>query len=303
MIVTESPSLRMRAVGFVLGLLPKFFPADTEKLDQTLAKREPVPATMPAALSKACEIDEWEDDGQRAVTLKPRVGGSDWHILYLHGGGYVLPLSPFHWGMIGKLIEATGATVTLPFYALSPEHDHRKGTAFVRRAYDRVRAAHSGPIAIAGDSAGANFALSLVLRLKAAGAHLPDKLVLFSPWLDLMVKDPRAADVEPRDVMLSLNGLRHSAELWAGDSDATDPLMSPLFADLGGLPPLAIFQGDSDLFVVDARTFVAKATEAGVDVGYYEYSGACHDFMLFTFTPESQDCLTRVSFFLRQRRR
>ncbi|MEE4348657.1 MAG: alpha/beta hydrolase [Pacificimonas sp.] len=295
MIAFEKPSKRQRLFKGILKLLPSVFPKDQAKFDKMLSTRKADAPPIPKKIVAACRVESREDDGQRIVTLTPKGGTGDWHILYLHGGGYVLPASPFHWAMIGRLIEVTGAAVTVPLYALSPENDHRRGTAMVRRAYDRLRAEHGGRVAVAGDSAGANFALSLAQRLRADGAAMPDHLVLFSPWLDFTGRDPAMAAVEPHDIMLTVDGLRHAGTMWAGDVDPADPLMSPLYADLNGLPPMTIFQGTHDIFVIDARTFTARAEAADVDIDYFEYEGAVHDFMIFNFLPEAKDCHARVA--------
>ncbi|MBZ6377818.1 hypothetical protein B5C34_02965 [Pacificimonas flava] len=297
MLVTKTPSPALRLVTGALGLMPKVFPAP-EKLKPVLAKRDAAPAKLPSSLLKLCTPQEVVEAGQRVLTLTPRTGASAWHIVYFHGGGFVLPMSPFHWRMIGKLIESTGATVTLPFYGLAPEFDHRPAHALAETVLERVRASHDGPIALAGDSAGANLALAATLNEGAAGRALPDRLILFSPWLDLTMSDPASAEIESSDVMLSAEGLRWCGEAWAGPEDAAGPLLSPLFADLEGLPPMIVFQGDRDMFVVDARTFAEKVRQAGAALDYFEYGGAPHDFMLFTFTREAKDVQRRVKDFL-----
>ena len=156
-------------------------------------------------------------------------------------------------------------------------------------------------VALAGDSAGANFALSLAIRRRAAGAPLPDRLVLFSPWLDLTLSDPAARQVEPRDGILAVDGAIRCGRWWVAGKDPLLPEFSPLHADLAGLPAMAVFQGTHDIFVVDARTFQARAAAQGVDLQYFEYEGAFHVFMGARATRESRDVYKRVAGFLAPR--
>ena len=238
-------------------------------------------------------------DGQTVVTLKPHSGRSDRHILYLHGGAYFSAMLAAHWSIIGALIQATGASVTIPLYALAPENDFRRGTALVDAVYRQLEEQHPGErIVVAGDSSGGNFALNLVLRRRDGGQSMPDRLILFAPWLDLTMQDERATAMETEDVMLGVAGLRLCGRWWAGDLDPGSPQFSPLVADLSGLPPIALFQGERDIFVIDARTFVDRCRTAEVDCRYYEYPGAFHVFMGVTFTPEANDVFHIIASFM-----
>jgi acetyl esterase/lipase len=114
----------------------------------------------------------------------------------------------------------------------------------------------------------------------------------------MAMKDPAAQDVQPHDIMLNIESIRVLGEWWAGDRGVDHPHASPLYADLKGLPPIAIFQGCHDVFVTDSRTFAAKADAAGVPTKLYEYEGGPHVYMALTFTRESKDTLKLVKDFL-----
>ncbi len=98
--------------------------------------------------------------------------------------------------------------------------------------------------------------------------------------------------------MLAVDGVRECGSWWAGPLDARSPHLSPLYADLAGLPSTAYFQGTHDILVVDARSFASKAEAAGMDLRYFEYPGAFHVFMGATFTPEARDVFRHVATFL-----
>lgn len=293
------PSLRMRLAKFAFGLLPAPFPEAAVMREKLARRAPPEAAPIPAALRKACAVSESVFEGSRVITLAPLGGGSGTQLLYLHGGGYINPLHAVHWGLLKALCRASGATITVPLYPLAPEHDHRPGTALVLALCHRLRADHpDARIVVGGDSAGGNFALGTALRLREAGEQMPDGLLLYSPWLDLTMTDARASTVESADIMLRVELLRICGTMWAGDADPAAPPLSPLHANLAGLPPVAIFQGTADVLSVDARSFAKRAEREGHPVDYFEYAGAFHDFMIAGFTREAQHCIARSAAFL-----
>lgn len=295
----ERPSLRLKLAKTLFGLLPAPFPEAAELRAKLAGRKPPQAAKMPRAVEQQFVVEKQEHRGSAVYRLTPRENRSDWQILYLHGGAYVNPLHAAHWGVLRALGKATGATITLPLYPLAPEHDYRPGCALVEDVYQRIRAENPGAkIAIAGDSAGGNFALGSALRLRDAGQPMPDALVLFAPWMDLTLADERARAIEPDDIMLTVGRLRICGQMWAGSDDPARADLSPLRTDLSGLPPMAIFQGTHDILQVDARSFAERAEAEGHPVSYFEYEGAFHDFMIATFTREAQHCYARVGEFL-----
>lgn len=280
---------------FLMGLAPKILGDEVKLREQLLNRDAPQAERIPTALRSSCHIAEYVHQDQRVVTLTPRKGKRDLHVFYLHGGAYVNPLLRAHWSIIGAVISATGATVTVPLYALAPENDYRVGTDLIDTVFDSIVSARNGEkIVVMGDSAGGNAALTLALRRRDEGLSLPDHLFLFAPWLDLSLRDAEMRALESKDIMLAVDGLRECGRMWAGDIPPSSPYMSPLYADLRGMPPMSIFQGDRDIFVVDARKFAVKAQVAGVTLDYHEYPGAFHVFMGLTFLPEAKDVFRRV---------
>nr|WP_137676048.1 alpha/beta hydrolase [Parerythrobacter lutipelagi] len=294
------PSLRLRIAKALFRLLPAPFPEASEIRDKLAKRSPPQAAPMPKSVEKQFMVQQQDHWGVPVYHLTPRENRSDWQIIYLHGGGYVNPMHAVHWGVMRELAKTTGATITLPLYSLAPEHDYRPGAELVFDIYNRIRVENpTAKIALAGDSAGANFALGTALRLRNSEHPQPDALVLFSPWMDLTLADERARAVERDDIMLGVDRLRICGEMWAGDADPARPDLSPLYADLSGLPPMAIFQGTHDLLCIDARSFAERAEAEGHTVEYYEYAGAFHDFMIAGFTREAQHCYARTGQFLK----
>lgn len=252
-------------------------------------------AALPAHMSAKCDMHEEQIDGMRVVRLVPKFEASGWHIIYTHGGAYVSGLITAHWDIVDALIEATGATVTVPLYPLAPESNHRCAYAFLKAVYLRVLAiTPSANVVLAGDSAGAALALGQALEYREAGLPMPARVITFAPWLDISLADPAALAVESHDIVLGIEGLRHCGLWWAAGDDPHTPRLSPLYADVRGLPPIDLYQGTHDLLVVDARTFAAKVLAAGGRMRYFEYAGGFHVFMAARFTPEAKDVFKKV---------
>jgi acetyl esterase/lipase len=294
------PSAQMRLATLALRWTSR--PTrDAEAARRGVAGRsDPRPAPTTSGVRRRCAVHEAQVLGRPVYTLTPRRGGSRWHILYTHGGAFVNPLQKAHWDIVAALVDATGATVTVPLYPLAPEHTHeaafRQLDAVYRRLLARVAPAR---IVLCGDSAGANLALAQALRCRDAGIPLPGHVVLFSPWLDLAMANPAARAVEPLDVMLRVDALREWGRWWAGTADPGSPALSPLAADLGGLPPIQLYQGTHDVLLPDARTFRDRVAAAGGRLAYHETRGGFHAFMGATFTPEAQHVFRQLRAHLR----
>lgn len=279
----------------LLWLTPKRH-VSRERIKAHYIGADPEPyAPVTRGLERICEITREVTDGQTVITLTPKGAAPTGQIIYLHGGAYVNPIRKAHWNMIAGLIRRTGARVTVPLYARAPQSDYRPATALVMALCDEMG---GQPFALAGDSAGGNFVMSVTLRRRDAGLSMPSACVLFSPWLDLTLADPAARALEPRDPMLAVEGLRLGGEWWAGDQDPAGPYFSPLHADLSNLPPISVFQGDQDIFLPDTRNFVAKLREQGTPIDYTEAKGGFHVYMGATFTPEARAALDKAGRFI-----
>jgi acetyl esterase/lipase len=147
-----------------------------------------------------------------------------------------------------------------------------------------------GDIMLAGDSAGGGLAVSLAVEMRER--HMPpaQALILMSPWLDVTMGNPDIPLYEAGDLVISAPGLRQLGQMWAGNRDPHDAWVSPLYADVTGLPPVTMIVGGSELFVPDCRLFRDKALAAGVLAEYREFAGCMHAFMLLP-TPEGRAAL------------
>ncbi len=297
------PSIAMRAITWVMSKRRPVFPGDPAGYAQMIATRKkPRDAPMPPKFAQQFNVEQRQINGRDVVTLHPASGPAVWHMLYFHGGGFVLPMFKEHWPLAAALVEQTGVSITLPLYDVVPEASASDQDALADAAYAQLAAIHPPEkIVLCGDSAGGHMALSLAVRQAKAGGPQPGRLALFAPWLDLTMADPAMAAVEPHDIMLKIGTLRACGAMFAKDRDPGSPECSPLYLPtetLAMLPPTRIWTGRHDLFIVDSRSFAARLRSAGVDVKLYEYAAAPHVFMAITPTREAKDVFALLRDFL-----
>jgi monoterpene epsilon-lactone hydrolase len=266
---------------------------------QIARHRRVEPAEPSARMRRKFAIDTITIDGVQVFLVRPRVGGSEATILYLHGGAWVFDVLAPHWWIVEALIDRTGAQIVLPRYPLAPEDTWRETYAFVDRLLDTHLTKARDRLIVAGDSAGGCLSVGIAQRLSARGAALPAGLLLFSPALDLTFSDPRVLAIEPRDPMLAVAGCRAAGRLWAAGTPLDDPRVSPLYGPLDGLPPVAIFTGTRDLLHPDATRLHERLTRAGKSVALHGYKDLCHVFVAAPI-PEAARALDEAGLFIRR---
>lgn len=253
-------------------------------------------AQIPASLRRLCQVNSTTIDGCTVITLSPRSKNRGIDLLYIHGGAYVHPIVTAHWHIIQRLIEHTGATVTVPSYGLAPEHTLTEGYTLLETVYRQlIDRAGGKPVYVSGDSAGGGLSLGLAITCRDRGIRLPDGLFLFSPFLDATLTNPAIESLRPLDPMLDVAGLRWCGEQWATDGiSLTDPRISPIYDSLANLPPIHIYQGGHDIFAADAQKFAQKAASTNTPVVLEMYPEGFHVFVGATFTAEAADVFRRV---------
>jgi monoterpene epsilon-lactone hydrolase len=202
----------------------------------------------------------------------------DHAVLYLHGGAYCVGSPKTHRAISGTLARLTGATVFVADYRLAPEHPFPAALDDAVAAYRGLvaRGYTADRIAIAGDSAGGGLAVATVLRLRDLGEAVPAALALFSPWVDL--SDRSAAVVPAGEVMISPPWVSECARAYLSGRDASEPLASPIHADLRGLPPTLVQVGTDEVLLTDSRRLEAALRGAGVPVQLEEFPRRWHVF-------------------------
>lgn len=233
---------------------------------------------LPAGLS--CEtVTLGTVPAQRISVAKPGAGV----LLYLHGGAYSSGSPETHRNLCSHLAQAAACTVYTLDYRLAPEHPFPAGLDDAEAAYRTLLAqgVKSTQIAIAGDSAGGGMALALAQRIRAAGLPAPALLYLLSPWSDLTFSGESIKTRAGVDPMVTEPWIRAGADMYIAGGDARDPLISPVFADYQGLPPMLVQWGGDEILYSDCQRVVERARAAGVDVEFEVFDGLWHVFQVF----------------------
>jgi len=241
-------------------------------------------------------------DGMKAEWIIP--GGADLEkvILYVHGGGYVSGSCNDHRGFVAKFAKYCGVTNLLYEYRLAPEHPFPAALDDSVKAYNWLldRGFKPKNIIIAGESAGGGLGLALLLALKDLNRALPAAAVAISPWTDLTCssdsyRTKNKVSVAPQDSWLVFS------KYYVGNNPANQPLISPLFGDLKGLPPIFINAGENDELFEDGEKFYEKAREAGVDITFRAGVGMIHCYpLLAPLFREATAAMEEICAFIKQ---
>lgn len=270
---------------------PRTAEAEEARLTALRDQAEPV-YQLPKRLQFGVAVEATDRYGLRAFALNP--GGGDVTVLYLHGGAYVNSFNAYQWRFLDRLARATGCEVLAPDYHLVPFGDCERAHGELAALYRKWVEAHPGRrLVLMGDSAGGGLALALAEALAAAGDPMPERLVLFSPWVDVSMDNPDAAalaDVEP---MLHLDLMRVHGRWWAGDLDVHDGRVSPLYGDMAGLPPVTLWCGTRELLYPDILLCRDRLEAAGVDADLRVGRGLNHDYPLMPI-PEAEGVFREV---------
>jgi acetyl esterase/lipase len=224
-------------------------------------------------------------------------------MLYLHGGAFILGSPATHRAITRNLSALADLDVCVVDYRLAPEHPQPAAADDCLAVYRGLLEAGVRPeqLCLAGDSAGGNLVLVTLLRVRELGLPMPAAAVCLSPWTDLgtaFLHAPPAGDP-----MLSERWLAFSAELYCPAAEQRSlPGLSPLQADLSGLPALLIQVGEDELLRDHSLLLAERARNAGVEVGLQRYAGLWHVFQFHAGMLQSADlALQRVADFLRAR--
>ncbi|GGO23059.1 hydrolase [Microbispora rosea subsp. aerata] len=220
-------------------------------------------------------------------------------VLYFHGGAYFVCSPATHRPITWRLSAAAGRPVFSLDYRQGPVHSLPESLTDALRAYecllDRGYAARD--IVLAGDSAGGHLTLATLLALRDRGMPLPAAGICLSPWADLSSSRKRANVWS--DPMLPAGRVDWLARRWTAGLDRYDPLVSPVYGDYTGIPPLMIVTGSTEVLRDEARSVAVSAREYGVRVTYEEWSRMPHVFPLFAdVLPEGRLFFDHVSRFL-----
>lgn len=269
--------------------------AARERLEQLAAPHIPEGVAIEAVRANGVN-GEWVRAGQ---TVAGKV------VVYCHGGGYIMGNAKTARGLAVILSQATNCSVFSLDYRLAPEHPFPAALDDARAAY-RWLLETGNPaenIVFCGDSAGGGLALAALTALRDAGEKLPAGAVLITPWLDLAGTGDSRKTKQARDPWYNPESIElQAARFYAGANAVTNPLISPLYADLAGLPPILIQAAGDDTLVDDATRLYEKGKESGVDMTLEQWDEMWHVWHHFALqVPEAQEAVAKLGRFVQEK--
>ena len=219
-------------------------------------------------------------------------------ILYLHGGAYVAGNMKYARGFAGILADKTRQRVLSVAYRLAPEHPFPAALDDALAAYQYLLAKgwEARQISFVGESAGGGLIFCLCLKLKQLGLPLPAAIVGISPWTDLTFSGESYRTNATKDPSLAEDVLRDHAAVYANGKEQ-DPLVSPVFGDLTGLPPSLLLAGGDELLLSDTITLADRLKDSGCQCELIVEEGLWHVYVLFSI-PEAHAALDKIACFL-----
>ena len=219
-------------------------------------------------------------------------------IVLVHGGGFSSGSPRTHRQFAARLAQASGARVLVPDYALAPEEPSPAGLDDIVAVYAALaeQGVEPGDIAFNGDSSGGGLAVAALLKLRELGAPMPRALTLVSPWVDLTLSG-ESHETYKNHPNPSRENLKRAADWYAPGDRQRDPLVSPLFAELSGLPPTLVQAGGHEVLLDDSVELAARAKAAGIAVTLSVAPGLWHVYQ-HSDCPEAHDAIEEIATFV-----
>ncbi len=286
-------------------------PLNTPATPLPLMRRMMHAASLVMRAPRGLAREETSLGGVPALKLVPRNIDGSRHLLYLHGGAYIIGSPQGHSGLAGQLGAAANMTVWSLDYRLAPEHPYPAAEQDALAAYRALleQGIAAQDIAIAGDSAGGGLALATALAIRDTGLPVPAALALISPWADLTLSGRSMIDKLDVEPMLTPGWLEWAADAYCGVHGAqkatlrTHPGVSPLFGDFRGLPPMIIHAGSDEVLLDDAIGVSERAHGAGVTAQLRVFDGLWHVFQAQAgVLAEADESIAEIGQFLRWQR-
>ena len=213
----------------------------------------------------------------RCAWLVPDTAVDDEVVMYIHGGGFIYGSVNSHAAMVSHIAKAVNRKMLVIDYRLAPEHPFPGGLNDCVSVIETFCKQHpKSTFGIMGDSAGGNLAMAMQLQLKAIKGPMPQYSVVISPWVDLECKNPSFSRNKEMDAILTQGYLQICARMYAGERNLSDGLLSPVNADLAGLPPALIMYGSAEVLMDDSIHLHQQFGKAGVPSECVAFEGEQH---------------------------
>lgn len=238
-----------------------------------------------------------------AEWVLPRNADHNKVLLYLHGGGYTVGSAQTHRALVGAIAKAAGVCGLTPEYRLAPEHPFPAALYDALATYEWLLQTGHLPedIVVAGDSAGGGLTLALMQELRERQLPMPAGIALLAPWVDLHVELPSVARLIDVNPTLYIREMKAWARHYAGDFPLDHPQISPMFADLAGLPPTLMQVSDQDALIDENLILAQNAKQAGVALELQEWKGLIHVWQVFwRELPQAQEAVDKLGAFVKR---
>lgn len=227
-------------------------------------------------------IEEQFIDGFQVLTIFKN-NSKNKHIIFLHGGAYVMKAVKGHKTIIETMAKKYNLKVTFIDYPLAPENDIQKAHEILIKTYKKITLKYKDDdFFLFGDSSGGGLALSFLQQLKNINdVPFPKKTVLMSPWVDVSMSNSKIKDFEKKDPLLPLNGLIATGKQFAGSLDTQNPLISPIYGNMDNLKEIFLIFGTNEILYPDCLKLEkllknSNGTKVKTKIG----KNLCHDWIL-----------------------
>ncbi len=270
----------------------------------TIAQQKSTLSSSPMPLPPGVTLEKVDAGGVPAERIVAPGAGSRRWIFYTHGGGWAQGITDSHRFFVAKLSQALGASGLLPDYRLTPEHPFPAGLNDCVTAYRWLlsQGVAASQIAIAGESAGGNLALATTLSVRDSGDALPAVLVAISPATDMAMTGETFQTKAFVDPVLGAGLPQDAYALYTnhGATDPRNPLVSPLYADVHGMPPTLLQVGTQEVLLSDSTRMAERLKDAGVETKLEVWPGMFHAFAAGSdFIPEGRLAMKHSVKFIR----
>ena len=222
-------------------------------------------------------------------------------IYYLHGGGYAICSTNTHKRLIAHIAKTCHTKILAIDYRLAPEHPFPAAIEDSMSVYqDLLKHYDASQIILMGDSAGGGLSMATLLKIKELGLPQPKAAALLSPWVDLAQENESYQTKATKDLIISVPDIRRYSKDYFKTHSPNYPLISPVYADLSGLPPLLIQVGTHEILLDDSLKLAEKAKQDGVEVTLEVWDKMLHVWHFFAdYMPESRKAIRKIAAFIR----
>ncbi|SHI45080.1 alpha/beta hydrolase fold domain-containing protein [Aquimarina spongiae] len=287
-------SLGYRLVKLFLKLTGEKKSWSKDPIDYIAKRKKDIHAPGKLLLSGSSSESKQIDRG-KVTKLHPKKKNSGVLLIYCHGGAFVYGPTRENWVFLNKLSKQTHSEAWMIDYPKAPEHTIDLITENVYQVYQEATKLYDpSKIILLGDSAGGSLIITLAQRLVKESKPLPNRIIPITPVVDAGVTNPDIVKIDLIDPILSINGVRSANEMCVGHLSLEDPLISPLYGELSGLPPIHVFSATDDILTPDQLIFIEKVKETNTQIEVIEGKGMPHVWPILPVMPEAKQGIQKI---------